>query len=307
MSKSENNSSNEPTALNNNSITVEKHDIKLHFHWYLFIFLTSYFFSYFIPSIIFALFVIFVFIPYFLEIDNFYVLLTNLPSLIALALTPIVLIMCYLLRLYLLAVITRFFWSITEKKSPSKDGVIPRNIPSKTLNYYHIRSFLIKYPKYIFTKGIFPWLINWLYNYVGTNKIGKKTSIEEQICADKFVEIGNNCYIGVNSVLTSHLVEGSFGNVVYFKIKVGDNVTFGGRNNFASGCQILDNSYLLPDASGGKHYTVKGDNYYFGLPIRKIFKKNLMEYLKITEEDLIKAKNLEEKQKSIKKGKNIVE
>jgi len=279
---------------------VEKHEIKLHYHWYLFIFFVSYFFSYVFPSIIFMLYVLFFFGPYVLEVSDFFSLFLNLKSLLALVLMPLVLIFCYFLRLVLLAMITRFFWSITQKKSPTKDGIIPRNVPSKTLNYYHIRSYLIKYPKYLFTKGAFPWLLNWLYNFVGTNVIGKNTTIEEQICADKYIEVGDNCYIGVSSVLTSHLVEGIFGNVSYFKIIVGDNVTFGGRNNFASGCQIRDNAYLLPDASGGKHYIIKGNNYYWGLPLRKIFKKKIFEFLNITEEELVRAEELTKKQKELK-------
>jgi hypothetical protein len=279
--------------------SVEKHEIKIHYHWYLSIFFVSYFISYLIPSIIFMAYFLLVFVPFFLGENDFFSIFLNLNSLLALILMPIVIIVCYLIRLVLLAMVTRFFWAITEKKSPTKDGIIPRNVPSKIINYYHMRSYMIKYPKYMFTKGIFPWLTNWLYNYVGTNKIGKNSTIEEQLCADKFIEVGDNCYIGVNSVLTSHLVEGIFGNVVYFKIRVGDNVTFAGRNNFASGCQIHDNAYLLPDACGGKHYIVKGDNYYWGLPIRKIFKKKICDYLKITEEDLKRAKDLEKQQKEL--------
>ena len=296
----------EDSHSNNLNETVEKHEIKIHYHWILFIFFFSYFFSYLIPSIIFMLYIFFIFGPYFIQQDDFFLIFFNLNSLLALILMPLVLIFCYFLRLVILAVITRFFWSLTEKRSPTKDGIIPRNVPSKTLNYYHIRSFMIKYPKYMFTKGAFPWLTNWLYNYVGTNEIGGGTTIEEQVCADKYIQVGNNCYIGVSSVLTSHLVEGIFGNVIYFKITVGDNVTFAGRNNFASGCQIQDNSYLLPDASGGKHYIVKGNNYYWGLPIRKIFKKKICDYLKITEDDILKAEELENKQKKLGKGKNPI-
>jgi len=214
---------------------------------------------------------------------------------------PIVILVCYIFRLFILALITRIFWNITEKKTPSKNGVIPRNIKSKTLNYYHIRSFLIKYPKHLFTKGMFPWLITWMYNYVGSNKIGKGTVIEEQVCADRFVEIGDNSYIGVNSVLTSHLVEGIFGNTVYFKLKVGNNTTLGGWNCFASGTEIHDNSYLLPSATGGKHYIVKGDNFYFGMPLRKLFKKKIVEFLDLSPEDLEKNAKLATKQKDNRK------
>jgi UDP-3-O-[3-hydroxymyristoyl] glucosamine N-acyltransferase len=125
-----------------------------------------------------------------------------------------------------------------------------------------------------------------MYNFVGSNEIGKGTTIEEQVGADRFIEIGTNSYVGVNSVLTSHLVDGIFGNISYFKLKVGDNVTLGGWNCFASGTEIHDNSYLMPSAHGGKHYIIKGNNFYFGMPLRKIFKKKIMNYLALTIEDL---------------------
>jgi len=272
--------------------SIDNQEINLQFHWYLFSFFLVYIISLLIPGIIFLLYFTSFFLPYFLEAENFLLLFFNINSLLSFLLMPLVIISCYCLRLFLIALITRILWAITEKKSPSKDGNIPRNIPSKILNYYHIRSFLIKHPKNVFVKGVFPWLTNWLYNFVKTNEIGKGTTIEEQVCADKYVQIGKNSYIGVNSVLTSHLVEGIFGNTIYFKLKVGDNVTLGGWNCFASGTEINNNSYLMPSAHGGKHYIVKGNNFYFGMPLRKIFKKKIAGYLGLTLEDLEKNEEL---------------
>ncbi len=153
-------------------------------------------------------------------------------------------------------------------------------------NYYHIRSFLIKYPRNKIVKSVFPWLINWFYNYVGSNKIGKGSTIEEQFGADKFVEIGNNSYIGVNGGISSHAVDGIFGNISYYPIKIGNNVTAAALNCIAPGVEIQDNSYLLPAAGATKFNSLKGDNYYFGAPLRKIFRKKIMDYLQITEEEM---------------------
>ncbi|MHA1439233.1 MAG: hypothetical protein ACTSPD_16810 [Promethearchaeota archaeon] len=260
---------------------VIKEEVKLQYLIYLSIFFIIYYASYLIPGMLFLIYIYLFFIPNVLDTTNFFFLFTELTPFIYMILMPFIVIICYLLHLFFMALITRWFWGITEKKSPTKDGIIPRNFASRTLNYYHIRSFMIKYPKYSFTKGPFPWLSNWFFNFVKSSKIGKGTTIEEQVCADKYIDIGKNCYIGVNSVLTSHLVEGIFGNISYFELKIGDNVTFAGLNNFASGCKLGSNSFLMPWASGGKHYTVSGNNYYSGLPLRKIFKKKINEYLKI--------------------------
>ena len=281
-------SSGEEFNSNNKENEIIREEINLQYHWYLLSFFLIYFGSYFIPGIIIMMYVLLYFIPYFLEINNFISIFTELKFFLALILMPVVMIGCYVLHLVLIGLITRWLWNITERKSPTKDGIIPRNSPSKILNYYHIRSFMIKYGKNAFVKGAFPWLTNWFYNFVGTNKIGKDTTIEEQVCADKYIQVGNNCYIGPNSVLTSHLVEGVFGNVVYFEIKIGNNVTTSGLNCIAPGTTINDNCYLLPMASCVKFSILKGNNYYYGIPLRKIFKKKVIEYLNITNEHLRK-------------------
>ena len=115
--------------------------------------------------------------------------------------------------------------------------------------------------------------------FLKASKIGKGTTMEESVSNDKFLEIGKDCYIGVNSVFTSHLVEGIFGNIAYFKIKVGDNVTAAAKNCIAPGSEIKSNSYLLPLALGPKHMTLRGDSYYFSegaKPLMRLSKRKIL-------------------------------
>ena len=280
---------------------VIKEEINLQFHWYLFGFFIIYYSSYILSGVLFFLFLIFIYIPFYLETTNIISLFTEMNPLSGAISLPFVIITCYILYLFMLALTTKYLWKITEKKSPSKNGIIPRNIRSKTLNYYHIRSFLMKYSKNTFQKGAFPWLLNWFYNFVGSNKIGAGTTIEEQFGADKFVTIGDNSYVGVNSGFSSHSVEGIFGNISYFKIRLGDNVTTAGLNCVAPGVTINDNSYLFPLASATKHSNLKGNNYYYGVPLRKIFKRKILQYLDISEDELTKALEFREKQEKKKK------
>jgi len=290
----------EDLISNNSKKEVIKQEINLQYHWYLISFFLIFFGSFLIPGIVFTIYMIFFFVPFVLDISNFITLFTELNSILTLISLPFVIITCYLIHLFFVALITRWLWGITEKKSSSKEGNIPRNIPSKTLNFYHIRSFLIKYPKNAIIRGPFPWLINWLFNFVKTNKIGKGTTIEEQMSTDRFIEIGNNSYIGVFSILTAQLVEGIFGKIVYYKIKVGDNVTFGGFNAIGPGNEIKNNSYLLPMAATGKHNLLKGSNFYYGMPLRKIFTRKVLEYLNFSKEDLDKDKKIRMKQQHSK-------
>ncbi|NVM17603.1 MAG: hypothetical protein HWN80_07790 [Candidatus Lokiarchaeota archaeon] len=277
-------------------------EVKMQYDIYMLLFFIIYYVSWIGPSFIFMSYFMMVFREYFLEAPTFIAIFTELNPLLALLLMPLIIILCYLVRLLFIGVSTKIIWAITEKISPTKDGIIPRNIKSKAADYYHIRSFILKYGKSIFTKGIFPWLSNWFYNFVKASKIGKGTTIEESLVNDKYITIGKNCYIGVNSALSSHVVEGIFGNISYFEVKAKDNITMAGMNAVGPGSEINDNSFLLPLASGQKHIKIgkqgedgkKNFGYYFGLPLRKIFKRKLKDYLGLSPEDLERNENLEE-------------
>lgn len=285
-------SSEQNNSTNNDII---KEEISLQLHIWLPIFYFIYFFSWLVPGIVFMLYIMPFYLPFFLNVPDFLSLFTNLPSLVASLILPIIIIGCYLIHLFIIALITRWFWSYSEKKSPSKSGIIPRNIPSKTLNYYHFRSFIIKYPKNVFSRGPFPWLLKWMYNFVGTNKIGKGSVVEEQVAGDRFVEIGENSYIGTNPGISSHAVDGIFGNIAFAKVKIGDNVTAAGFNCFGPGMDSGNNSWWLPMTGATKYNILKGNNFYFGTPLRKIFKRKVIEYLQITEEDLKRAEEFKKK------------
>ena len=266
--------------------------VNFEYHKYMAFFFFIYVGSYLIPVIALMFYLFLMLKPLFLEVNSFIVILTNLDSLLIFLSIPLVVIFFYLSHLFLLGVFTRILWRYTEKKSPTKDGIIPRDIRSKTADYYHYRSFMIKYGKNAFMKGVFPWLANFYFNFVGAGVIDKGTTFEESVLNDRHIIVGKNCYIGVNSTLCTHVVEGIFGNIIYFKIILGENVTLGGFNQIGPGGDLKENSFLLPMAAATKFNTTKGDNYYFGMPLRRIFKKKIMNYLKLSEDDLARSEEL---------------
>jgi carbonic anhydrase/acetyltransferase-like protein (isoleucine patch superfamily) len=285
-----------------------REEVRMQYILYMILFFIIYYISWILPSFILMFYFVIIFRTYFLDAPSFVAIFTQFNSLLALFLMPLVLILAYLVRMFFIGLSTRIIWITSEKISPSKSGIIPRNIKSKAADYYHIRSFVLKYGKNIFTKGALPWLSNWFYNFVKSAKIGKGTTIEESLVNDKFMTVGKNCYFGVNSSLSSHVVEGIFGNISYFEVKAGDNVTFSGFNSFGPGTEIHDNSFLLPLASAQKHAIIgkkggKNFGYYFGLPARKIFKKKLNEYLGLSPEQLEINENMEEYLSQLKEKK----
>ena len=271
---------------------VIKEEIEFQYFWYLIMLFTIYLFSLIIPALLFMTYLILFFLPHFLETTDFISLFTEIKPVVALLSMPLVFIGCYILRSLFVVLTTRFFWRWSEKKVPTRDGIIPRNFTSRVLQHYHIRSFVLKYGKNLIMKGPFPWFYNWFLNFIGVSKIGKGTTIEEAIASDRYIDVGKNCYIGLNSAISCHAVDGIFGNISCFEVKVGNNVTSAGVNIVGPGSEVHDNSYLLPLASVGKHNIVKGNNYYWGIPFRKIFKKKIMQYLDISPQDLEKNENI---------------
>ncbi len=140
-------------------------EVNMQYGIYITLFFIIYYISWIGPSFIFMAYFMMVFREYFLEAPTFLAIFTELNPLLALPLMPIIIIICYLVHLLFIGVATKIIWAITERISPTKNGIIPRNIKSKIADYYHIRSFIIKYGKNVFTKGILPWLSNWFFNY----------------------------------------------------------------------------------------------------------------------------------------------
>ena len=282
-----------------------KEEINLQYHWYMLSFFIIYLGSLIFPIILLMSYIMLFYLPNFLSIDNFFTLFTRVDSIITSILLPIIIIVAYLLHILIMGLITKWHWSITEKRSPSKSGIIPRNIPSKIQNFYHIRSFMIKYPKNAVLRGPFPWLIRWLYNLVGCTSVGKGSVIEEQFGADRFVEMGRNCYFGVNGAISSHAVEGIFGNISFSKINIGDNVAASAFNCLGPGVEIGNNAGILPMTGATKYNKLKGDDYYLGTPLRRIFKKKIQKYLQVSEDDLKRAEDVWVSDESQEEGKKI--
>ena len=104
------------TATENKKETYEtaeviKAEVNLQYHWYLFSFFIIYFGSFLIPGIIFMLFYLLFLVPYVMGTKSFILLFTELIPLLTLIMTPFVIIICYLLHLYFVAIITKWLWA----------------------------------------------------------------------------------------------------------------------------------------------------------------------------------------------------
>jgi hypothetical protein len=212
---------------------------------------------------------------------------TSLENWIILITLPIVLISLYLLHLILVAFLTRIFYSFADKRGPEQ-GIFDRNLnkESNILDYYHFRSFLFKYPIFAFIRSPFPWLINWELQFLGSNKIGKGTVIEEAYL-HSHIHLGKDCYLGTFTHLTNHLVDGVYGeeNLTFFGANVEDNSIFEVLTGTLPGTKVGKNSTFIPIGSTVKFDELKGDAIYFGFPAKKLSQEDKRRYLGVDFED----------------------
>jgi acetyltransferase-like isoleucine patch superfamily enzyme len=203
------------------------------------------------------------------------------PGLLSQPLTPLIIISCYLLHLFFVALFTRWFYKLADKRGPSQ-GVFDRNLDesSTTLDYYHFRSFLMKYPVFAFSRSPFPWLVNWELNFIKSNKIGKGTVLEETFI-HSHINLGDNCYLGTSSHITNHLVDGVYGaeNLIFVGVEIGNKSILNSITGGLPGTEIGEGSTFLPGCTTIKYDKLDGDGIYHGFPAKRMKKEEIIDYL----------------------------
>jgi len=111
------------------------------------------------------------------------------------------------------------------------------------------------------------WLRTKLLRMYGI-KIGKNVTLGRYILEDPFIEIGNNVFMGKNTIVSGHLVDHN---------KLSINRTIIGNNcimdNFTGcvGTIFGDNTIIKgPQVCGIRGQSLKGDGVYKGTPLKKI-------------------------------------
>ncbi|MHA1584098.1 MAG: hypothetical protein ACTSWL_02495 [Promethearchaeota archaeon] len=239
--------------------------------------------------------------------NNFIQIWTNPTAIEIILITPLFLIFLYVLRLFLVIIHTKIGMLYCNWRSPHKELIAAKGIgkqEAKALNYYHLRGVMLRLLKWSVGKSPFPWLMPWAFNFVGSNKTGKGTTMEDQFYCQEFLETGPNTYIGQGSQISSHLVEGKYGGITLKKVKFEDNVVIGAFNPVAPGAYFESHAESMVMSGTLKYQKLKGYRKYYGLPSSRIGIKRYMELLQIPNEmiPILKstknsAKQLREKNK----------
>ncbi|MFX1444026.1 MAG: hypothetical protein ACFFHV_11470 [Promethearchaeota archaeon] len=237
--------------------------------------------SFIIPGLLFVIFMYWFLIPNLFLMPFSLNILLNLVTILILIFTPLILVGIYLLHLFFVALFTSVFYRFADYRGPAQ-GIFDRNLNEhwKALDYYHWRSFLLKYPVFVFLKSPFPWLLNWELNFIGSNKIGKGTIFEECFI-HSHLNFGKNCYMGTFAHISNHMVDGVYGteNLTFYGAKIGNNCTFNALIGGMPGLEVGNNATFLPMATTIKYDKMEDNGIYLGFPARRLDKESAKKFM----------------------------
>jgi len=262
-------------------IREEVKELSVPFHFYIITGIIIIGFSFIIPGILFFMTLFGLIVPYLFNSPLSLTSFLNPTNYLIMAFIPLILISLYLLHLFFVALFTRWFYKLADSRGASQ-GIYDRNLDasSKALDYYHFRSFLMKYPIFAFSRSPFPWLLNWELRFIKSNIIGKNTVLEETFL-HSHINFGKNCYLGTSSHITNHLVDGVYGseNLTFIGVSIDDNSVLNSITGGLPGTEIGKNSTLLPSSTTIKFDKIGSNGIYAGFPAQKLTKEEINKYL----------------------------
>ncbi|MHA1228663.1 MAG: acyltransferase [Candidatus Hodarchaeales archaeon] len=154
-----------------------------------------------------------------------------------------------------------------------KPGIYPHNSPEGRLVAVRITADgIFKSMLKVFTALPFIWgmlLFPQLMKLYGL-KVGKNVHITTRTYIETagLVEIGDNSFIGYNSVITGHANEGHA--IVVSPTRIGNNCMVGTYCIVACGCEMGDNSILGAKSAIKKGQKIPPNEVWIGVPAKKL-------------------------------------
>ncbi|TFH27639.1 MAG: hypothetical protein E4G98_05980 [Promethearchaeota archaeon] len=209
--------------------------------------------------------------------------LSQKPNIFIFISIPAALLGIYLIDLFMSALVGKIIYAIMNRVHPRKEllKALPEGDTADDVDIYHYRNFVLRLVKWKFTKGAFPYLTTWIFNFIGASKIGKNCVIEECIFPMEYLEMGDNSYIGTGTISSSHLVEGKYASLTIKAIKLGQNAVCGAHSILAPGFEMGKGSQLLPQSGVPKFTKIKSGVNYWGIPAGRLSRKRYYDFIKV--------------------------
>jgi acetyltransferase-like isoleucine patch superfamily enzyme len=182
-----------------------------------------------------------------------------------LLLSPLFIVSSYILFIILFILEIKIILFFLKTKTI--EGTFKIDKINKTLIYYGVSSaFTTMLSKLLSRIPINSSIIDELLFKIFNNKLGKNCMIGTFILNPYLIEIGNNCVIGKNSVLSAHYIIGN--TIKIKKIKIGNNVTIGLNSIISPGVIIEDNVLVKINSFVKPNTVLKKNSVYSGNPAK---------------------------------------
>ena len=272
--------------------------------------------SYIILNLVTGMIPMYIILGYFEKFIASFMITTNysfqasisLEFLIAVLFFPPIIFLAYIIYLLSTISIVKYIFKYIDKKEPPIEGSFKRTYESneRFLKFHNLKAFYIRFIKFKLVRCPFPWIINSAWNYLSLGKIGKNVVFEDIYHPYEFFEAEDNVYIGTASRIVTQTVEGSFGRVIFQKIKFGKNSVMTNMGIMGPGCEIGENSILLPNSACPKAYRLKANKIFRGAPPLRVSSKKAPKIFFENPEDYPDFFPKFKKEKKVKKEKKEV-
>ncbi|MFA5743741.1 MAG: DapH/DapD/GlmU-related protein [Candidatus Nanoarchaeia archaeon] len=194
-----------------------------------------------------------------------------LPFGIFLLLSPILIILSYILFIVFFVIETKVILFFLKTKNV--EGSFKTNALNRTLIYYSVSSaFTTMLSKLLNRLMINSSILDEILFKTYGNNVGKNCMIGTFILNPYLIDMGNNCVIGKNSILSAHYIVGN--NIKIRKIKIGNNVTIGLNSIISPGVIIEDNVLVKINSFVKPNTVLKKNSVYAGNPAKFVKKIN---------------------------------
>ncbi len=214
------------------------------------------------------------------------------PDLWTLFITPIIIIVLWMLWIMCAILTARIFLVFVKLMHKPREGIFDANPKDKDYKYWAFRGTIRKFGIWASHTFPLPWLDIFAFRILGVKQKGGGTAYFDCWVDTEFLEVGNNTLFGLGAVIMTSMIVGD--KLIILSTKIGDNTLIGAMALVAPGTQIGDNVVLGSDCTTEIGQELKSEWVYTGVPAREFKKNELSRELEYKRTDVVERALTEE-------------
>ena len=175
----------------------------------------------------------------------------------------VVLTLAAIVLLYLYAILD---YRIFLRFFPLRPGEIERHSSQEFVYHVYILHYLMLFYPLMQSHVLPVPLLRIYYQLLGA-RLGSNTWGPGTILDPPFVQIGDDCIVGMDAILCPHVIEGDL--LAHYPIKIGNKVTIGAGATILSNVEIGDGAIIGMRSLVAKGARVGAGELWTGIPARR--------------------------------------